>query len=75
MSIAKWSWKPRDVERAIAAVRKAGLAINAVTVSKQGNITVATSTPTDSDGVDPWKQTVANLENDRPTTNSKPRTR
>jgi hypothetical protein len=57
MSIAKWSWKPRDVARAIEVVRKTGLAITAVTISTKGDITVATGTSTDdgnTESPNPW---------------------
>jgi hypothetical protein len=57
MSIAKWPWKPRDVERAIKVVRKAGLSVTGVTISTKGDITVATGTPLDGDNSEspnPW---------------------
>lgn len=57
MSIAKWAWKPRDVERAINVVRKAGLAVTGITISTKGDITVATGTPLDGDNnksPNPW---------------------
>lgn len=57
MSIAKWAWKPRDVERAINVVRKTGLAVTGITISTKGDITVATGTLVDgsnSDSPNPW---------------------
>jgi hypothetical protein len=42
MSAGKWKLKPRDIARAINAVRKAGLPVGAVTISHAGDISVAT---------------------------------
>ena len=77
MSTGKWKYKPLELTRAIEIVRKAGLAVTGITISIKGDITVATGTPQDGVGnaPNPWEQTVADLENDRSTSNSKPRTR
>ena len=73
MSKAQWPFKATDVQRAIAAVRKAtGLHVTSVTVGPN-DITVATDPSAADDKAvdDPWKQTVAELENDR--TNHSPK--
>jgi hypothetical protein len=68
----KWNWKPREVARAISIVREAGLPVTAVTISTKGDITVATGAQADGGNApNPWKQTVADLENGRPASNSK----
>jgi hypothetical protein len=57
MSIGPWNWKPREVARAIQVVRKAGLTVTGVTISNGGDITVATSPPTNGandQSANPW---------------------
>jgi hypothetical protein len=38
----RWGWKPRDVERAIEVVSKAGFAIIGVKITAAGDIDIAT---------------------------------
>ena len=38
----RWGWKPREVERAIEVVRKAGFAIIGVKITAAGDIDIAT---------------------------------
>jgi hypothetical protein len=72
VSTGKWKYKPLELTRAIEIVRKAGLAVTGITISNKGDITVATGKPADGGNApNPWKQTVADLENDRPDSNSK----
>jgi hypothetical protein len=41
----RWGWKPREVERAIEVVRKAGFAIIGVKITAAGDIDIATGPP------------------------------
>jgi hypothetical protein len=58
MSISKWAWKPRDVERALAVAERSGLRVTGYTISKTGDITVMTgaSAPTSEPSpLETWK--------------------
>jgi hypothetical protein len=68
MSVGPWNWKPREVERAIKVVRKAGLTVTGVTINNAGDITVATSPPmpgANDQSANPWDSHAANEK--RPT--------
>jgi hypothetical protein len=56
ISVGKWNWKPREVSRAIDVIRKAGLAVTGVTISKEGAITVTTGASGTASGqsANPW---------------------
>ena len=57
MSIAKWKWKPRDVERALGVARRQGFAVTGYTIGAKGDITVTVATGTPLDGNEtpnPW---------------------
>jgi hypothetical protein len=72
VSTGKWNLRPRELARVVDTVRKAGLAVTGVTISNKGDITVATGGQADGGNApSPWEQTVADLENDRPASNSK----
>jgi hypothetical protein len=72
MSTNKWGWKAGTVSRALAVAQRAGLPVTGYVIAKDGTITVMTGRPADGGNApNPWEQTVADLENDIPSSNSK----